>query len=70
VSNSICKGKMFSSEDVSEDVKSFMFLVSLLKPLTGMPQPHKVFTLLLRRCVTEHSSTRPRFPTHHFAECI
>jgi hypothetical protein len=28
-------------------------------------QPHKVFTLLSRRGATEHSSTRPRFPTHH-----
>jgi hypothetical protein len=28
-------------------------------------QPHKVFTLLLRRGATEHSSTRPRFLKHH-----
>jgi hypothetical protein len=28
-------------------------------------QPHKVFTLLSRRGATEHSSTRPRFPTRH-----
>jgi hypothetical protein len=31
----------------------------------GILQPHKVFTLLSRRGATEHSSTRPRFSTHH-----
>jgi hypothetical protein len=28
-------------------------------------QPHKVFTPLLQRGATEHSSTRPRLPSYH-----